>query len=148
MTQALTKALPSLSKAMPQGLLVPSQKSWNSRVFGWMRNRAQVKSNSLPLLLDVAVVEDAVEAVEPAVGPPGQRVGQFVRVVAAEAGDDDLRLAGRLAVGADLVEEDVGRVGDPDAAVADGDAGGDVQPLGEDGDLVDLAVAARCLRGP
>src|SRR5206468_11392225 len=42
------------------------------------------------LRLHAAVVEDAVEAVEPTVRPPGQRVGQFVRVGAAEAGDDDL----------------------------------------------------------
>ena len=91
MTQALTKALPSLSKATPQGLLVPSQKSWNSRVRGWMRNMAQVNVVvSLPSVLDVAAVEHAVEAVEPAVGAPGERVGQLVRVVAAEAGDDDL----------------------------------------------------------
>src|SRR5207248_11490686 len=95
----------------------------------------------LALVLDVRMVEDAVEAVQPAIGAPGQRVGQLVRVVAAEAGDDDLGLADRLAVGADLVEEDVRRVGDPDAAVADRDARGDVQSLGEDGDLVDLAVA-------
>ena len=51
MTQALTKALPSLSKAIPQGLLVPSQKSWNSRVRGWMRKSAQVKRKSLPRCL-------------------------------------------------------------------------------------------------
>ena len=51
------------------------------------------------------------------------------------------RLVGlAVAVGV-LEEEDVGRVGDPDAAVADGDARGDVQPLGEDGELVGLAVA-------
>ena len=47
-----------------------------------------------------------------------------------------------LAVAVGVVqEEDVGRVRDPDAAVADGDARGDVQALGEDGELVGLAVA-------
>ena len=51
-----------------------------------------------------------------------------------------LRVGLAVAVGV-LEEEDVGRVGDPDAAVADGDARGDVQPLGEDGELVGLAVA-------
>ena len=96
----------------------------------------------------MAAIEDAVEAVEPAVRAPGQRVGQFVRIDAAEAGDDDLRLAGRLAVGTDLVKEDVRRVGDPDAAMADRDAGRDVQPLGEDGDLVATCRRLRCLRGP
>ena len=34
-----------------------------------------------------------------------------------------------------------GAIGDPHAAVADGDARRDIQPLGEDGDLVDAAVA-------
>ena len=92
-------------------------------------------------MLDVGRVEDAVEAVEPAVGSPGERVGQLVRVVAAEAGDDDLALVGlAVAVGV-LQEENVGRVGDPHAAVADGDARGNVQSVGEDGELVDLAVA-------
>ena len=51
-----------------------------------------------------------------------------------------LRVGLAVAVGV-LQEEDVRRVGDPDAAVADGDAGGDVQPLGEDRELVGLAVA-------
>src|SRR5262249_35158263 len=37
--------------------------------------------------LHAAVVEDAVEAVESAVRTPGERVGQLVRVGAAEAGD-------------------------------------------------------------
>ena len=50
MTQALTKALPSVSQATPQGLLVPSQKSSKSRVRGLIRNRAQVKSIISPWL--------------------------------------------------------------------------------------------------
>src|SRR5262249_27139921 len=95
----------------------------------------------LALVLDVGMVEDPIEAVEPAIGAPGQRVGQFVRVGASEAGNDDFGFARGLAVGTDLVEEDVGRVGDPDAAVADGNARGNVEALGEHGDLVDLAVA-------
>ncbi len=65
-----------------------------------------------------------------------------MRVSSAEPGDDDLGLACRLAVGADLVEENVRRIGDPDAAVADRDAGGNVQPLGEDRDPGNLAVGA------
>src|SRR5262249_47411680 len=113
------------------------------------RMNAEQSAGELVLLaavLDVAVVEDAVEAIEPAVGPPGERVGQLVRVGAAKAGDDDFRLAGRLAVGPLAVEEDVRRVGHPDAAVADRDAGGDVEALGEDGDLVVVAVAAGALQ--
>src|SRR5262249_31598368 len=91
--------------------------------------------------LDVAVVKDAVKAVQPAVRAPGQGVGQLVGVGAAEAGDHHLRRAGRLAVGAFLVKEQVRGVGHPDAAVADRDAAGDVETLGEDGDLVVGAVA-------
>ena len=64
-----------------------------------------------------------------------------MRVVAAEAGDDDLALVGLVVAVGVLQEEDVGRVGDPDAAVADGDAAGNVQPLGEDRRLVDTPVA-------
>ena len=95
--------------------------------------------------LHLAGVEDAVPAVEPAVGPPGQRVGQLVGVGAAEAGRDDLAGVG-LAVAVGVAEEeDVGRVGDPDAAVADGDARGDVEALGEDREPVGLAVAVGVL---
>ena len=43
-------------------------------------------------------------------------------------------------------EEQVGRVEHPHAAVTDRHAGGDVQPFGEDGDLVRAAVARPCLR--
>ena len=44
-----------------------------------------------------------------------------------------------------LEEEDVGRVGDPDAAVADGDSRGDVEAVGEDREPVGLAVAVGVL---
>src|SRR5262249_4420142 len=71
----------------------------------------------LALVLDGALVEDAVEAVEPAIGAPGQRVGQLMGVGTAKAGDDYFRLAGRLTVGAFLVEEDVRSVGHVNAAV-------------------------------
>src|SRR5262245_61435222 len=66
-------------------------------------------------------IEHAVEAVEPAVRAPGERVGQLVRVGAAETSDDDFRLAGRFTIGAFFIEEDVRGVGDPDATVADRD---------------------------
>ena len=76
---------------MPQGLLVPSHQTSKTRVVGWMRKIAQVNSYVLPFLeTTLAGVEDAVPAVEPAVGAPGERIGQLVGVVAAEAGDDDL----------------------------------------------------------
>src|SRR5262249_29540458 len=71
----------------------------------------------LAVLLDVAVVEDAVEAVQVTVRAPGEGVGQLVGVVAAKARDDDLRLAGRLAVGSYSIEKNLRRVGHPHAAM-------------------------------
>src|SRR5262249_34766134 len=47
----------------------------------------------LAVLLDDAAIEDAVEPIEPAVRAPGQRVRQFVRIMSAKAGDDDLRFS-------------------------------------------------------
>jgi hypothetical protein len=38
---------------------------------------------------DPAGVEDPIEAVEPTVGPPGERTGQFVDVGPPETGDDN-----------------------------------------------------------
>ena len=132
--------------AMPQGLLVPSHQTSKTRVVGWMRKIAQVNCVCLAVLGDdLAGVEDAVPAVEPAVGAPGQRIGQLVGIVAAEAGHDDLAGVGLAVAVAILEEEDVGRVGHPDAAVADGDSGGDVQAVGEDGEPVGLAVAVGIL---
>ena len=75
---------------MPQGLLVPSQKSSKLARPRMDAEQGAGEVELLAALRDVAGVEDAVEAVEPAVGAPGERVGQLVRVVAAEAGDDDL----------------------------------------------------------
>src|SRR5207244_13334836 len=37
---------------------------------------------------DVAVIEDTVEPIQPAVGAPCQRIGQLMRVRPAEPGDD------------------------------------------------------------
>ena len=100
----------------------------------------------LAAMLDPGRVEDAVPAVEPAVRPPGQRVRQLVGVEPAEAGDDDLGLV-RLAVAVGVLqEEDIGRVGDPDPAGADGDPRGDVQAFGEDRELVGPAVAVGVLQ--
>ena len=61
----------------------------------------------LAVVLDVRLIEDAVPAVEPAVGAPGEGVGQLVGVVAAEAGDDDLGGA----VGDEVAVEVAGRRG-------------------------------------
>ncbi len=95
----------------------------------------------LAAVIDPGRVEDAVPAVKPAVGAPGQRVGQLVGVEPAEAGDDDLAGVGpAVAVGV-LEEEDVGRVGHPDPPAPDCDSRWDVQAVGEDGELVGPAVA-------
>ena len=44
------------------------------------------------------------------------------------------------------IEENIGRIGDPDAAVADRDAGGDIEAVDDGGDLVELAVALGALQ--
>ena len=95
----------------------------------------------LAAMLHDRAVEDAVEPVEPAVRPPGERIRQLVRVVASETGQHDLPGVGlAVAVGV-LEEEEVGRVDDPDAPPADRDPRGYVQTFGEDGELVHSAVA-------
>ncbi len=45
-----------------------------------------------------------------------------------------------------LEKENIGRVGNPDAAVADRDSRGDVQAIGEDRDFVGLAISRRILQ--
>src|SRR5262245_56093593 len=75
MTQALTKALPSLSKATPHGLLVPSQKSWNSCVLGWMRNRAQVKSKVLSPCLTTLRLKTPLRPYSQPSGPHRSELG-------------------------------------------------------------------------
>ena len=82
---------------------------------------------------DVAFVEHAVEPVEPAVRAPGEGTGQLVEIGSSEPGDDDF--AAHLFAVSLPKEQQVGRVEHPYAAVADGDAGGDVEPLGEDRDF-------------
>ena len=73
-------------------------------------------------------IEDPVQSVEPAIGAPRQRIRQLVRVGPAEAGDDHFRLV-RLAVAVGVLhEQDVGRVGDPYAAVSDSDPDGMFSP--------------------
>src|SRR5262249_24559091 len=81
---------PGIPRALPKQLKFPR--------FRMDAEEDAGEDEVLAALLDVAVIEDAVESVQPAVRTPRQRVGQFMRVGAAEAGDDDFRLAGRLAV--------------------------------------------------
>ena len=102
---------------------------------------AQVKSYILPSRgSDVGMVEYAVHSIEPAVRAPGEAVGQLMAVVAAKAGEDDLLLVAMAVALGVLKEQHIGGVGDVDAAVPDGDAGGDVQAVLEDRGLVVVAV--------
>ena len=65
-----------------------------------------------------------------------------MRVVAAEAGDDHLRRAvGDVVMISIGIKQNIGRVRDPDAAVSDRNARGDVQSIGKDLHLIDGPVA-------
>src|SRR5262249_35987950 len=69
----------------------------------------------------------ALTAVEPAVRPPGERVGDGVGVLHAEAAQEDVRIiVGDIVAVTVGVEEEVGRLEDEDAAVAEGEAGSEV----------------------
>ena len=97
-------------------------------------------------LADVRVGEDAVGAVEPAVGAPGERVERLVRVLVAPAVEQDLRRAGRVVVAVlDRNEQKIRRGADPDAAEADLDAADEVQVLDEDLPVVETSVAVGVL---
>ena len=76
MTQAVMNIWPRASKSMPQGLLVPWAKTSKTCRVGWYRQMpALIGVRSVarrPGLADARVGEDAVAAVEPAVGPPGE----------------------------------------------------------------------------
>ena len=62
-------------------------------------------------------------------------------VIAAETGDDNFRrIRLTVAIGV-LNKQDIGRVRNPDAAMSDSDAAGDVQPVHEHAELVRLAVS-------
>src|SRR5437899_3216510 len=85
-------------------------------------------------------------AVEPAVGAPDERVERLVRVLVAPAVEDDLRRAGGLVLALlDGDEQQLRRLSDPDAAEADFQPADEVEPLAEDGALVELAVAVGVL---
>ena len=85
--------------------------------------------------------EDAVAAVEPAVGAPDEAVERFVRVFVAPAVEQLLRLAVGLVVAVFVGNEEQVRGGaDPDAAEADFQAADEVQAFVEDGPLVERAV--------
>jgi len=91
---------------------------------------------------DVGDAGGALRPVEPAVGAPGQAAGDGVSVFEAEAGevDDGIAVGDVVAVFVGI-EEQVRRVGDPDAAAADEAGGGDVQAVDEGFDFAEGAVA-------
>src|SRR5439155_24079580 len=87
-----------------------------------------------------AVSGAAGGAVEPAVRAPLQRVGERMGVVHAEAGEEYLRIAvGNVVLVLVRVEEQVRRLDDIDAAVAEAEAAGNVEARDE---VLALAIDA------
>ena len=79
--------------------------------------------------------------IETAVGAPAERVDVVVRVLGAEAAEDDAALVGlAVAVGVAQVEE-FGALRDVDPAIAGGEPGGDKQAVGEDRGFIGAARA-------
>ena len=66
-------------------------------------------------------------------------------VAGAPAGEEDLADVGLVVAVGVLEEQRVGRLVDDHAAVGEGEAGRDAQLVGEDGELVGLAVAVGVL---
>ena len=98
-------------------------------------------------LADARVGEDAVAAVEPAVGAPGERVERLVRVLrspsrrAGPAGGP----SGRSSPSLSGMNRKLRGRADPDAAEADLEAADEVQLVGEDLARVEPAVAVGVL---
>ena len=87
-----------------------------------------------------------MRAVEPAVGPPGERVQHLVRVLVAPAVEHHLRRAARpVRRLVERDEEQVRRGADPHAAEPDLDAADEVQVLDEHLPPVEAAVAVGVL---
>ncbi len=91
-------------------------------------------------IFDPAGVEYAVEAIKPAIGPPGERVRKFMRIGAAKACDNHFALVGPTVAIGILQEEYVWCVRYPDTTGANGDTRRYVQTLGKDRDFVDPPV--------
>ena len=90
---------------------------------------------------DFGVGEDAVAAVEPAVGTPGEAVEGFVGVLVAPAIEEDGGFGVREVVVVGVgVEEEVGSGADVNAAETDGESTGEVDFVGEDFAGVEGAV--------
>src|SRR5690606_24764432 len=107
---------------------------------------AAVETPHPPGRLDIAVRVDALVDVERAIGPPAERVDEMMGVGAAEsAKDDSLLVRPAVAVRVLEIEQLVG-IAHVEAAVADGDTGRHLEPLGEDDGRIGAAVAVAVLQ--
>ena len=82
---------------------------------------------------------------EPVVVAVGKVAGLGMGIADAPARHDDLADVGLVVAVGILEEDERRRLADDDAAVGEDDAGGDIQLVGEDGELVGLAVAVGVL---
>src|SRR4051794_6722588 len=90
--------------------------------------------------------EDSFCHVEPAVWTPGEAVEEFVPIFHAEAGFQNGRLIG-LAIAIRVLQEIKIRSGpDIDSAVAERQAGGETEAIGEDGHFIGAAIAVGVLK--
>ena len=93
------------------------------------------------LRFDFTSVEDAIESIEPTVGSPSQTVRQLVSIEATEASGHDFRFVGFVVTVCVLDKKNIRRVSDPDAAITDCNARGNIETFGEDFDAVYFAVS-------
>jgi hypothetical protein len=87
------------------------------------------------------VGEDAVSHVQVSVGAPGEAIEEFVTILETEAGHDGLTVVSAVIVGSILEEQEVGGLTDVSTAVAQEQAGGEVEAVGPDVDCVGVAIA-------
>ena len=104
-----------------------------------------VDANRAVRRLDLRVEEGPFLEVERAVRAPREGVDRVVAVLGAEAVQDDPPHVGAVVAVGVLQEHQVRLLRDVDAAVAEREAGRDVEPIGEDLDLVGAAVAVAVL---
>ena len=129
MTVLMKNSSPCSFQSMPQELVPPWQTTSKSLRVGWYRQIAAVQRDPLvagrPRRSDARRGLDAVAAVEPAVRPPLQAVGDVVpHGVGVPAVENHLGLAvGHVVAVAIGQEQEPGRAKRPDAAEADLDAG-------------------------
>ena len=109
---------------------------------GAVRGEAVAAHGEVLLLARDFAVETAVadRAAEPVVVAVGEAAGLGVRILDAEAGDDDLTDVGLVVAVGVLEEDEVRGLRDDHAAVGEDEARRDVELIGEDRELVCLAV--------